>query len=128
MMTLLSFSSPPPPTRYSTQRAMPVIASMTEPGLTLARSAALARIDPATIKFWLRTEPAFVREVAHAEATMIDALLKEVRQPKGDARKIHWLLERRFPEDFTIRRDPVPPPPEDGVMDAEALRAYQALD
>lgn len=102
-------------------------------GLPRTHAARAARISPATLFDWLargrRDEPGyaeFLERVAEAEAYDVGELVGYMREhAKVSHQACAWLLERRYPKQFALRK-PEPEPVAVSPEEATALIAAAA--
>lgn len=107
------------------------IVAAVKSGLPRTHAARLARISPATLFDWLargrRGEPGYaelLERVAEAEAHDVAELVGFMREhAKVSHAACAWLLERRFPKAFALRR-----PAADTATPADAERFARMTD
>lgn len=85
----------------------PLLANLRE-GMSLEAAASLAGLHRRTVEKWRKDDEAFNEEfqaaIDFAEAVMI-ADIKRLGNEKADWRAIAWILERRFPERWSLKKE-----------------------
>ena len=75
-------------------------------GLTITASCGLVGIDRSTFYKWKQNYPEFKRAVDGARPIIESNMLELIKdQAPTDWRAAAWILERRFPEDFSLKRE-----------------------
>lgn len=94
-----------PPKRYSVREEL--LANLREP-MSIKAAYTQAGVSERTYYRWIEEDEAWAQEVDTAkrfsEAVMVSRL-KELAEEKADWRGYAWLLERRFPEEWTAKRE-----------------------
>ena len=76
--------------------------------MSIKAACALSGISEATYYNWIEADPAWAEEVDAAkrfsEPVMVSRL-KSLAEEKGDWRGYAWLLERRFPEQWSAKQE-----------------------
>jgi transposase len=77
-------------------------------GMSIEAACTQANLGRSTVDEWRRSDPAFNAEFEaacdFAEAVML-ADIKRLGNEKSDWRAIAWILERRFPERWSLKRE-----------------------
>lgn len=110
-------------------------------GLPRDTSAKLARISPSTLYDWLARgrngeEPyaEFLERVKAAEAkgedelvAIVRAAAKDTDERRGQWQAAAWLLERRRPEAYALKREPTKDEPAGGVQNGTDLDVARSV-
>lgn len=84
-----------------------LLANLREP-MSIKAACALSGISEATYYNWIEDDPAWAEEVEAAkrfsEPVMVSRL-KSLAEEKGDWRGYAWLLERRYPEQWSAKQE-----------------------
>jgi hypothetical protein len=95
------------PKGYSREVREELLSNLREP-MSIKAACALSGISQATYYNWLEGDPEWAEEVAAAkrfsEPVMVSRL-KSLAEEKGDWRGYAWLLERRFPEEWSAKQE-----------------------
>lgn len=75
-------------------------------GLTITAACGLVGIDRTTFYKWKQNYPEFKQAVDGARPIIESNMLELIKdQAPTDWRAAAWILERRFPEDFSLKRE-----------------------
>ena len=75
-------------------------------GLTITASCGLVGISRSTFYKWIENYPEFKQAVDGARPIIESNMLELIKdQAQTDWRAAAWVLERRFPEDFSLKRE-----------------------
>tara|TARA_Y100001973_G_scaffold99763_1_gene159497 strand:- start:164 stop:574 length:411 start_codon:yes stop_codon:yes gene_type:complete len=92
-------------TQYHAAVVDALIESLSE-GLTITASCGLVGIDRTTFYKWKQNYPEFKKAVDGARPIIEANMLQKIKdQAQTDWRAAAWILERRFPEDFSLKRE-----------------------
>jgi hypothetical protein len=86
-----------------TPQMLAAICTMIEAGLSVQRAAGKLKVHYTTIGIWRRDSPEFELAIQKAEAVFIQRQVSNVQAAadKGSWQASAWLLERKFPSEFS---------------------------